>query len=46
MLALTSALWGGVGWTDASKHHQGVKAAVYHAVCDFRDLIPLIATVL
>lgn len=45
MLALTSALWEGVGWTDASKRHQGVKAAVYHAVCDLCDLIPLIAAV-
>lgn len=45
MLALTSALWGEVGWSDALKHHQSVKAAVYHAVCDLRDLIFLIVAV-
>lgn len=38
MFVLTSALWGGVGRTDALKHHQGVKAALYHTVCDLHDL--------
>lgn len=45
MLALTAALWEGVGWSDASKHHQGVKAAVYLAICDLCDLMPHIAVV-